>query len=453
MEKEKINKDQKGVVIVGGSAAGIVAAITARKFYKDKKITLIRKEETVLIPCGIPYIFGTLKSVKENLISDAIIQKNDIELIIEEVKEVNPSEKEVITSENKNIPYEKLVLATGSNPIIPPIPGIDLPNVFAIRKDADLMEKLSFELEKSKKVAIIGGGFIGVEFADECNKRGGGEVTIVELLPHCLSLALDDEFCEEAEDKLSGRGIKVLTGKKVTAIEGNGKAEYLKLDNGEKIKVDLVILGIGSSPNTEIARKIGLKIGETKAIWVDKYMRTSDENIFACGDCAEKTSFFTQKPSALRLASIASFEARIAGANLYEIKRENIGVVGVFATALGAWGVGAAGLIEKGAKNGGYEVVIGRASAPDKHPGSIPGSMEMKMKLIFSRDSNIILGGEVSGGSTAGEVANIIATMIQNKMKAEEIATFQMGTHPVLTASPIAYQLANAAEYALAGMR
>jgi len=441
------------VVIIGGSAAGPVAAITARRHYKDISILLIRKESRVMVPCGIPYVFGTVGSPDKNTLSDALLSNNGIELMVDEVTAVDRTAKTLTTAGGETVGYEKLILATGSQPVRPPIPGLDLGNVFPVWKDADYLEEVQRELNKTKDIVIIGGGFIGAEMADECKKIGDVNVTIVEILPHCLLLALDEEFCVLAENKLAERGIKIITENGVRAILGDGKVNSVELQSGDKLKADAVIVGIGAAANTELAKNMGLKIGELRGIWVDEYMRSSDPNIFACGDCAEKLSFFTKKPSGLRLASVATIEARIAGANAFELRRKHKGVIGVFATAFGDFAVSAAGLTEKAAREAGFDIVIGEASAPDKHPGSMPNANELKIKLIFDKKTGKLIGGELSGGVSTGEMANVIAAAIQNEMTADEVATFQMGTHPALTASPIVYQIVNAAEQAWVKLR
>ncbi|MCK4581353.1 MAG: FAD-dependent oxidoreductase, partial [Dehalococcoidia bacterium] len=200
----------------------------------------------------------------------------------------------------------------------------------------------------------------------------------------------------------------------------------------------------------QLAQAAGLEIGETKAVWVDEYGRTSNRDIFAVGDCAEKRSFFTKRPSALKLASIAAQEGRVVGANLLELRRRNEGVVGAFATIIGDSGVGMAGLTETQAKVAGFDVVTSEVKTPDKHPGSMPGAKEFGVKLVFEKATHELLGGQVCGGSTVGEVSNVLAALIQSKMTASEVATFQYGTHPFFTPSPLVYPIVNAAEMALA---
>jgi pyruvate/2-oxoglutarate dehydrogenase complex dihydrolipoamide dehydrogenase (E3) component len=161
-------------------------------------------------------------------------------------------------------------------------------------------------------------------------------------------------------------------------------------------------------------------------------------------------SFFDGQPSALKLASIATMEARIAGANVFGPRRANMGVIGVYSTLLGDTAFCAAGLTEAGARDKGFNVVVGEAQAVNRHPGCMAGGEPLKVKLIFEAGTRTLLGGQVSGAKSAGELINGISACIHQRMTADDIATFQTGTHPGLTASPIAYQLVNAAEVAIA---
>ncbi len=442
---------QADIVVIGGSAAGLAAAFTARRHYADKSITLVRKEKQVLIPCGIPYIFGTLGSSQKNLIPDAGLQKNRVDLLLAEVTKVDRETRTVYTTEGE-IRYERLVLAMGSRPAMPPIPGFDLDGVFAAVKDAEFLDNLRKRLEIVDDVVVVGGGFIGIEFADEINKMGNKNITVVELMDHCLSLAYDTEFCIEMEELLKSRGISIRTSTKVEQISGNGKVEKVILSDGTEVKADAVILGIGAVANVDLARKLGLRIGLTGGVAVDRTMKTSDDNIYACGDCAEKISFFGGKASPLKLASIASAEARIAGANLFGIRRENVGTVGVWSTCVGDLALATAGLTEAMASGQGYDVVAVTVQCPNRHPGTLPGAAKITVKLIFERNSGVILGGQVMGDVSAGEMINAVSACVQSRMTADQIAMFQMGTHPLLTASPIVYPLVDAAETAIGMM-
>jgi NADH oxidase (H2O2-forming) len=444
--------EQAAIVVIGGSAAGLTAAITARRHYPDKKILMVRKEKQVLIPCGIPYVFGTVGNPQKNLIGDAVLEKNNIELLLAEATDIDREGKVLRTTEG-DVGYERLIIATGSRPAMPPIPGFDLDGVYAVVKEVEYLTKLQQRLETVEDVVIIGGGFIGIELGDEINKAGDKNVTIIEMLPHCLALAYDEELCIEMEKVLESRGINIRTSARVEKIAGDGKVEKVVLSDGDEIKADVVILGIGAVANVDMARKAGLRIGLTGSIAVDRTMQTSDVNIYACGDCAEKISFFGGRPSPLKLASIATLEARIAGANLFGIRRENIGTVGVWSTAVGNHALATAGLTEEMAEKRGYDVVAVTIQGPNRHPGLMPGAVNTRLKLVFERNSGVILGGQVMGGAAAGEVINAISACVQNRMTAEDIAMFQAGTHPALTASPIAYHMVNAAEMAIQQMR
>jgi NADPH-dependent 2,4-dienoyl-CoA reductase/sulfur reductase-like enzyme/CheY-like chemotaxis protein len=450
---DEAGKEEPPVVIIGGSAAGLTAAITARRHYPKRKIVLVRKEEKVLIPCGIPYIFGTVGTPDKNLIPDAALEKNGIDLMLGEVTEIDREEKTLTTKDGQRVEYDKLIIATGSLPIVPPIPGSDKKNVFAVHKSIPVIEEIQERLKSVKDLVVIGGGFIGVEFADECHKAGIPNVTIVEMLPNCLMLAYDQEFCTEAEKILKERGINIITGARVNEITGRDRVSGVKLADEAVLPADAVIIGIGARANVEPAKSAGLSLGPAGGISVDATMKTSDENIYACGDCADKVSFFGGRPSKLKLASVAAAEARIAGANLYGFTRENAGTVGVWATAIGGHAFAGVGLTENMAKNLGYDIAVGSAEAPNRHPGGMAGMAKLKVKLIFDRKSHLLLGAEVMGGECAAEVVNIASACIQGKMTGDDIATFQMATHPALTASPIAYQLVNAAETALVAMR
>lgn len=439
--------EKKDIVIIGGSAAGTTAAISARRNYPEKSICLLRQEKQVLIPCGIPYMFGTLPDPDQNLISDAILDENKVELLISRCESIDVEKNDIQTSEG-NLPFERLIIATGSTPVVPPIPGTNLDGVFAIRKEMDFLRRLKERIAEAQHVLVVGGGFIGVEFADEIMRNPGTRVTIVEMLGSCLELSYDAEFCGDAETKLRERGIEIHTATRVEALGGTDRVKSAKLSNGKELDVDLVILGIGVKANVEAAGRAGLALGTTGGIVVDRTMRTSAPGVFACGDCTEKVSFFGGRSSMLKLASIATQEARIAGANLFETRREGIGTVGVWSTMVSGLVLGTAGLTEAAARTMGYRVTAVTVEGVNRHPSVMPGGSSTKVKLVFDVSSGELLGGQARGGESVGEMVNIISALVQKRMRADEIALFQMGTHPALSASPITYQLVNAAEMA-----
>jgi len=386
----------------------------------------------------------------KNLIPDAALEKNGIDLLVGEVTDIDREKRVITTDQGDQVRYDKLVLATGSVPVVPPFPGRDLKGVFAVRKNVPYLTGMLEALSTAKNIVIVGCGFIGVELAEECRKNRDVTITIVEMLRHCLQLTYDVEFSIQAEEELKSLGVDILGTEKVESFLGDGKVEKVKLASGRELDADMVIIGIGAAASAELAKKAGLEIGPTRGIQVNRYMQTSDENIFACGDCAEKVSFFDGKPSRLKLASIAAMEARVAGANLFSLRRANMGAIGVYSTVLGGTAFAAAGLTAASAIDKGYHVLVGEAESINRHPGSMPGGKNLKVKLVFDCGTQVLIGGQVSGAKSGGELINAISACIHQRMTADDIATFQTGTHPALTASPIAYQLVNAAEVAIA---
>lgn len=439
---------QVDILVIGGSAAGIVTATTARAFYPGKQVLIVRKEQDAVVPCGIPYIYGTLKGIDQDIIPTHHLTKAGVELMIDEVKSIDKESKTAKTVGGTEIFWDKLVIATGSVPKVPGwLPGTDLDNVFTIPKNSHYLEQVQHVLDKSKKVVIIGGGFIGVELADELHKKGF-DITLVELLPHLLQRAFDEELSARAEEILASKGLKLRLGCKVERIEGDGAVSAVRLEGGEALEADLVILSTGYLPNTTLAAKAGIKLNELGAISVDEYMRTENKNIFAVGDCAEKFSFFTRIVKGVMLASTACSEARIAGMNLYKLSRLRTfgGTMSIFSTAIGDTTFAAAGVTEQVAIERGFDIVSAFAQGIDKHPKSLPDAHGQWVKLIVNRESGMVLGGSVMGGASAGELINVIGVIIENQMTIHEVLTLQFGTHPLLTGSPTGYPLLKAAE-------
>ncbi len=436
------------VLVIGGSAAGIIAAITGKSNYPDKDFLLVRREQQVIIPCGIPYIFGSLESSEKDVIPDKVLSKAGIELKVSEVVSIDPQEKVCQTTDGTQIHYEKLVLATGSKPRLPRwLKGAGLENVFMIPKDKVYLDMILGKLQDFQKIVVVGGGFIGVEMSDELHKRGK-DVTLVEILPHVLGLVFDEEIAAQADEILAARGVTLRTGVGIQEVLGDTQVSGVRLANGEELAADAVILAMGYAPNTKLAEESGIPLDKLGFIKVDEYMRTECPDIFAVGDCAEKRGFTTRKVSGVMLASTATSEARIAGMNLYDLGAVKTfsGTIAIFATAIGGTAFGAAGLTEAAAKKEGFDVVTGSFQGVDRHPGALAGMHKQLVKLIVAPRSGVILGGEVVGGSSTGELTNLIGLAIQNRMTVNSLFSMQLGTHPLLTAPPTAYPLIKAAE-------
>ncbi|MBU1037046.1 FAD-dependent oxidoreductase [Patescibacteria group bacterium] len=440
------------ILIIGGGPSGIVAATTARKNYPSKQIILIRKEKQAVIPCGIPYIFYRLNSVEQNLMSDQSLSDNKINLVIGEVIEIKPREKKIIIKNGDILSYDKLILALGSEPQLIPIPGIEKRGIWLVKKDFEYLKKFRQKVLKSKKVVIIGGGFIGVEFAEELSSIKRLDISIIEKLDHCLITNFNKDFAIAAEEKLKNKGVKLFTKRTVREIGGNKEAEYVELDNGEKLPADIIILSIGAQPNIDLAKKAGIKTEEKGGIWVDEYLRTNISDVFAIGDCAQTKDFISGRNILIMLASVATTEARIVANNLYQIElvRENKGTIGVFSTYIDGLALGAVGLTEKRAKKEKIDYLIGEAEASNHHPTSLPGAEKIKVKLIFSKTSEgLLLGGEIIGPESIGEMLNILSLAIQQKVSLFDFNTWQIATHPLLTSAPTVYPIITAAQDAL----
>ncbi|HUU07515.1 MAG TPA: FAD-dependent oxidoreductase, partial [Thermoplasmata archaeon] len=408
-----------------------------------------------MVPCGIPYIFGTLNGVEKNLLPNDRLTKAGIDVMIGELTSIDREARICEMADGTKVGYDRLVLALGSYPIVPKwLKGADLVNVHVIKKETEYLESLYKSLEPLKRIVIVGGGFIGVELADELNKMGK-DVTLVEILPNILGLAFDKDLATEIEKIIVQRGVKLRTGTGVKQLLGSSKVERVLLENDETLDADAVILAMGYRPNTGVAESSKIPLNEMGFIRVDEYMRTEVPNIFAVGDCAEKRDFSTRKVSGLMLASTASTEARIAGMNLYglSVVKTFRGTIAIFSTAIGDHGFGSAGLTETVAEREGFEIVTGVFEGVDKHPSTLPEVHRQLIKLVVARDSGAVLGGEVLSGLSAGELVNLIGFMIQNRMTVDMILSSQIGTHPLLTAPPTAYPLIKAAESAARKIR
>lgn len=444
----------KNIVVVGGGPAGMIAALTAKSVYPNKVVCLIKEIGDGVIPCAIPYMMNTMPDPKQNIMGNMPLEKAGVEIMVDKVESLDIGTSEVVLKSGRTLNYERLVLATGSKPAVPPIPGIDTPGVFVIEKSLSAMTVLRDHARKAKRVVVLGGGFIGAEFADEL-AGGSVDVHLVEMMPKLLYAAFDDEFCDSIAGELNQKGIKIHTGKRAFSIQGPGRLESVVLEGEETIPADMVVIGVGGKPNADLAKKAGLRMTDGGSIWVDSYMRTSAENVFAVGDCAVKRDFFTRKEVPVWLASTATAEARIAGTNIYGIRvlRQIQGTVAAFSTKIGNLSFASAGLTCRACRQEGFRHVTATSVAPDRHPGSLPGATELKVKLVFADRAGALLGGQVSGGPSAGELINTIAIGIQMGLNVRELDMMQIATHPLLTSAPTVHPLINASHQALAVLR
>jgi NADPH-dependent 2,4-dienoyl-CoA reductase/sulfur reductase-like enzyme len=442
------------VIVIGGNPAGSVAASVTKQLHNDKSVLVIRKEPESLIPCGIPYVFGTLPEVEDDIKPIGPAKQKGIEFLFDEVTAIDTENKTLTLRNNEQASYTKLVIATGSTPFVPPIEGKDFDGVFTIKKEIEYIKSIREPLKNANNIVIVGAGFIGIEMSDELVKISEN-VTLIESMDSILPLAFDKEMIAPAVSVLEQHGVTIRTGTMVKRITGkNNKVTGVEINTGEIIPADAVILAIGYRPNTTLAKDAGLDIGIFGGIITDEYLRTSVSDIFAVGDCAEHRDFFTRKQSRLMLASTGASEARVAGMNIFDLKviRQHKGSIAIFSSSLDEIAMGAAGLTETQAANEDFHYIVGTSTGMDHHPGKLPGA-KIQMKLLFSTGSGVLLGAQIIGGKTTGEMINILGLAIQKSMTAAELATMQYGTQPLLTAGPGIYPIVLAAINALEKMQ
>jgi len=438
------------VIILGKGPAGIIAGVTAKKQNPDKSILLIGEEEKGLVPCGIPYIFHRLKDVSKNAMGPKPFIDAGGEVLVDTAINVDYDSKKVSLKSGKVLEFDRLVFATGSIPVIPKfIEGYALEGVYYIKKSYSYIEQLKEEASKAKNIVVIGGGFIGAEVAEQMHLQGESKVTLVELESQCFSKAFSRELAEVATDKLRETCLTVHTSTKVEKLEGkDGKVTAVVTDKAGSIEADMVIMSIGYKPNTELAQNSGLELNSIGAIRIDNFGRTAKDKVYAVGDCAGTIGFLTGREDTIMLASTSTAEARILGYNMFgiKIKRCFSGTLGVFSTEVNGFSMASAGVNENTADEAGVLYLTTKFSDVDRHPGTLDDTMPLTVRLFASVSDGSILGGEVWGGKSSGEIINTIALAIQKRVTVYELVSFQIGSHPLLTAAPTKTVLIKAAE-------
>jgi len=441
------------VIIIGAGPAGLITGITAKKQNPDKSILMVRDEEKGLVPCGIPYIFHNLNSVEENVMGPKAFIDLGGEVITDSVVDVNIKDKIAKVQSGEQFSFDKLVFATGSKAVVASfIPGYELKNVFYIRKSYNYIKNLYNELKDKKNIVVVGGGFIGAEMAEQLAMHTDKTINLIESEKYCFSKAFSHTLSKMATDELNKSNVNIHTSTLVEEVLGkNGLVDGVRLNNNEVIKADAVIFAVGYKPNVEVATKSGLKTNMVGAIIVDNYGRTLEDDIYAVGDCSQTLGFLTGRCDYIMLASTATAEARILGYNLFGVKIRNsfVGTLGVFSTKINGLSMAAVGLNEKSAIPSNIDFITAQFSAFDRHPNYINDASQLTVKLFVSPSDGSILGGEIWGGESVGEIINTIGLAIQKEVTIYELISFQIGTHPLLTSAPTMPVIIKAAEIAL----
>jgi len=445
---------KKEILIIGGGPSAMVAAGGCKLYYPNKSVSVIKKDVDSMVPCGIPYVFGTmLHSVEDDMIPCGdMAAKMGTELIHDEVLSIDSEAKTVKCKSGEIYIYEKLIIATGSRPKIPKkIKNYDAKSVYQVPKSPDYIRKMHSKLKDVKKVIVVGTGFIGVEIADEL-KDSGKDVTLIG--PRVLKSSFDKEVSSYMEKIIQENGVKFLKGERTESIlvDKKGVAYGVKLKSSKEIKADVIILATGYSPNIDITNGSGIHIGEFGAIRVDEYMRTNIDDIFAVGDCAEKRDFITRRVSPVMLASTATAEARIASANLFSINlvKSFKGTIGIFSTVMNAQAFGSAGVTEIQAKKEGIEYISTVVKVAGKHPSALPNTQTQAIKLIATKKAGVVIGAQLVGGLDAGEMINMLGAIIEGGYTIFDLVGLQVATHPLLTSAPTTYPVMQAAQMLVA---
>ncbi len=444
------------VIIIGAGPSGIITGVTGRKENPDKSFLMIKEEEKGLVPCGIPYVFHDLESIDQNLMGPAPFVSAGGQVVVDPVKSIDLGGKTLKTQSGETYGWGKLIFATGSVPTVPRfIKGYDLQGIEYVKKSYTSIDGLVGKVKAAENIVVIGGGFIGAEMAEQLAKHPDKNITLVEMEEHCLNRAFSSDFAAMADTHLANAGVNVRCSCTVQEFKGTGSVDSVIVQGGEAIPADLVICAIGYTPRTELAAEAGLEITGNRTIKVDRYMRTSVKDVFAVGDCSSTSGFITGNPDNIMLASTATAEARVLGYNLFciHLLRTFSGTLSVFSTEFDGYAFASAGAIEETARRSNIEYVTGRFEVVDRHPGSLPGAKKMIVKIIVTPETGRIIGAEIYGGKSVGELINLVGLAIQKQVTVFELVSFQMGTHPLLTPAPTKYALVKACEAAIGNIR
>lgn len=414
------NKLMEKIVIIGGVAAGAKAAAKSRRLKPEAEINIYTEDTHVSYSaCGLPFfIEGNFDDVNMLFARDIEeFEKENIHIhLLNRVTRILPDKKQILVldlekSEEFFVDYDKLVIATGARPAIPPIKNINLKNVFTLRTLEDGIN-IKEKVLKSKKAVIIGGGYIGIELLEAFVKRGL-KVTMIEFAPHIMPI-FDDDISEIIKSHIlerDGDNVEIINSDSVVELLGDNEVTGVKTKNGLKFDADLVIVATGVKPNVEIAVDAGIELGETGAIKVNQKMQTNIEDIYAAGDCVEKIQLVSQTPTWIPLGSTANKEARCAAINLCGGEECFEGILGSAVTRYFGFTMSITGLTEKQATKLGFEPISVMVTKLDK-VGYMPQAKNITIKLITNKETRKLLGAQAIGAGDADKRVNTVATAL-----------------------------------------
>jgi CoA-dependent NAD(P)H sulfur oxidoreductase len=427
------------LVVVGGVAAGTKAASRARRLDPGMEITVYQEEpEPSISECGLPYLLSGVVQRRDQLVARTPekFAEQGIEVKVRHrVEGIHPNTKtlsvrDTITGETFEDSYDRLVVATGARAVLPPIPGADLDGIFPIRFLTDTDRILAYVRERSPaKALIVGGGYIGLEVAENLC-RMGMEVALVEGEDR-VALAYGNEVSERVETELEAHGVGVFTGERVEEFVGNGRVRAVRFGGTER-EAELVILGVGIQPNVELARDAGAEVGPTGALRVDRRMRTAIPDVWAAGDCVETTNLVSGSPAWVPLGDTANQMGRVAGTNAASPAGEDTlefpGVLGTGIFKAFDLNVGKTGLSEREAADAGFDAVSADIEARDR-AGYYPGAEKVFLKLIADRASGRLLGAEAAGSST-DKLIDVCATALWGRLSYPDLIDIDLAYSP-----------------------
>ncbi len=431
------------LVIVGGVAGGASAAAKARRCSEEVEIIMYEKGPDISYAnCGLPYyLSGVIKKREDLLITSAEFFRRRFQVdarTSREVIQIDRNSKKVIvknlnTGQMEEESYDRLILAPGSHPIVPPVPGMDLPFVFYLKTLEDTDRIFSYLQNKNpRRAVVIGGGLIGIEAVENLALKGL-ETTVVELAPQLLTF-LDWEMAEKVRWHMHQKGINLCLSEGLQSVHEQNGQGLVRTDKGGEIPTDLVLVAIGVRPNVDLALNADLELGVTGGIKVNEFMQTSDPDIFAAGDCIETMNVVTGKPVLTPMGSAANKEGRAAGANALGRRIAVQGFTGTIIVKVFDLAVAKTGLSEREAIAEGYSP-LALYVQPGHHAGYYPGSKPVNIKTVTERESGRLLGAQVIGEEGVDKRVDVFATAIYHQMRLEDLLQLDLAYAPPYSAA------------------
>ncbi len=421
------------VVIIGGVAGGASAAARLRRLDEQAQIVLLERGEYISFAnCGLPYyIGGEIRDPSALTLQtpESFHARFHIDVRVNsEAVAIDPAAKTVqvrnaATGETYQETYDKLILSPGARPVVPPIEGLPNGRIFTLRTIPDTLEiKAYIQKRRPKTSVVIGGGYIGVEMAENLTKEGVS-VTIVERIDHLIG-PLDYDMACDVHRYLREQGIRVLLKEELKAVREEGETLILTLTGGE-IEADMAILSVGVTPDTDLAKKAGIAVNQRGCIVVNEQMQTSFKDIYAVGDAVQITDFVTEKKGYVPLAGPANRQGRIAADHICNRESAYHGTQGSSILKVFDMTVACTGLNEHTARTLGipYEKVF---TYSPSHAGYYPGGKNMSIKTLYAPRTGRILGAQIVGFDGVDKRCDVLATAIRSKLTAFDLTELEL---------------------------